>query len=312
MAYPSILSVISNPQPTDRLNSPSHSSIHQAENTAITEIETFVGTLSSVPGTLVYDIRSANSNGGGHVQTANTGGTGYTSYTKGDLLVAQSSSVLTKLAVGNQGQALVVDATAATGVKWGTPNSNPTVRVYAIASILNWTKPSNLSYVKVELVAGGGGPERRGSTPPIGSGGASSGYAMKIISAASLLSVEKIVIGAPGVVASIGGFSSFGTSSYFSALGGGPGGEQAGVGGIGGSVFGGDFQIIGNSGGNANNTEGGNGGDTPMGFGKGGVSSTFGGAGRNAQGYGAGAAAAAVAGNSGGTPTGGIVIVTEY
>ncbi len=137
MAYPSLLSVISNPQATDRLNSPSHSSIHQAENTAITEIETFVGTISSTPGTLIYDIRSANSNGGGHVQTAALGGTGQTAFIKGDVLIASGSSVLTKLAVGTAGQVLTVNSGAATGVSW-QPGAAST-RLFAQQSVATYT-----------------------------------------------------------------------------------------------------------------------------------------------------------------------------
>lgn len=123
MAYPSVISTLSTPQATDRLNSPSHSTLHQNENTGITETQTFVGTLSSAVGTLVYDIRSTTSNGGGHVQTANKGGTGQTSFNKGDLLIGQSSSVLTRLAVGSDGLGLLADSTAATGVRWGLSNS---------------------------------------------------------------------------------------------------------------------------------------------------------------------------------------------
>lgn len=124
MAYPSIISVISNPQATDRLNNPSHSTIHQNENTAITEIETFVGTLSSTVGTLVYDIRAAASNGGGHVQTANKGGTGQITYNKGDLLIASSSSVLSRLAIGADNQVLQADSSQALGVKWSAVIAN--------------------------------------------------------------------------------------------------------------------------------------------------------------------------------------------
>jgi hypothetical protein len=123
MPYPSVLSNVTNPLPSDKLNSPSHSSIHTAENAAINEIQTFVGTLASTAGTLIYDIRSANSNGGGHVQTANKGGTGYTSYTKGDILIASSSSVLSKLAVGLDGQVLAANSSVATGVNWSSANT---------------------------------------------------------------------------------------------------------------------------------------------------------------------------------------------
>jgi hypothetical protein len=119
MPYPSIISALTNPNASDKLSTPSHSSIESSQNTAITEIETFVGTVSSAVGTLVYDIRSANSNGGGHVQTTNKGGTGQTAYAKGDLLIASSASVLSKLSVGSDGQALVADSAQSSGVKWG-------------------------------------------------------------------------------------------------------------------------------------------------------------------------------------------------
>lgn len=119
MAYPSTITSFTNPSPTDKLSTTPHSSIETAQNTDLTAIETFVGTLSSNVGTLIYDIRAAASNGGGHVQTANKGGTGQTAYTKGDILVATSSSALTKLAVSaNDNDQLVVDSSVAAGVKW--------------------------------------------------------------------------------------------------------------------------------------------------------------------------------------------------
>lgn len=118
MSYPSTIANITNPNPTDKLNNPSHSSIETAQNTNISQIQTFVGTLSSAVGTLVYDIRSSNSDGGGHIQSANKGGTGQTSYAKGDMLVAQSQSVLSKLAVGVDGYVLTADSSQQTGVRW--------------------------------------------------------------------------------------------------------------------------------------------------------------------------------------------------
>jgi len=137
MAYPSAVGTFTNPNPTQRLNSPSQSSIVAALNAAIVEIETFVGTLSSAVGTLVYDIRSSNSNGGGHIQTANKGGTGQTAYTKGDILVASSSSVLAKLSAGSDGQVLTADTTAQTGLKWGTNNNTlPTARTVVPMPVL--------------------------------------------------------------------------------------------------------------------------------------------------------------------------------
>lgn len=147
MAWPSVLTSFTNPQPTDRLNNPSHSSVEGAQNTALTELQTFVGTQSSAVGTLYYDIRSPNSTGGGHVQAANVGGTGQTSYSKGDLLIAQSSSVLSKLSVGTNGNILIADSTQATGVRWGGGKFGGTGADGAL-SITTGTTTINLSSVQ--------------------------------------------------------------------------------------------------------------------------------------------------------------------
>ena len=116
--FPSVISTISTPTATDKLNSPSHSSIEAGQNDAISKLETFVGTLSSTAGTLIYDIRATASDGGGHVQGANKGGTGQTSYTKGNVLVASSASVLSKVAIGSNNQVLTADSGESSGVKW--------------------------------------------------------------------------------------------------------------------------------------------------------------------------------------------------
>ena len=122
MAWPSTLTSFTDPQPTDRLNSPSHSSIETNQNTGLEELQTYIGVITgasaSVQGTILYDIKSPSSNGGGHVQTANKGGTGQTTFTKGDILVAAGSSTLSKLAVGTSNQILQVDSGTATGIKW--------------------------------------------------------------------------------------------------------------------------------------------------------------------------------------------------
>lgn len=122
--FPSILTTYVDPQATDKLNAPSHSGIEQAQNSGLEQVEAVIGTLSSVAGTLMYDIRAAASNGGGHIQTANKGGTGQTSFSKGDILVASSSSVLSKLMVGTDGFAVVADSTQATGLGYqGVPTA---------------------------------------------------------------------------------------------------------------------------------------------------------------------------------------------
>lgn len=118
--FPSILNTFNRPTPTDRLNSPSHSALHNTVSSALGQVEAFIGRVgdSSTLGTLVYDVRSPDSGGGGHVQSANKGGTGQTSYTKGDLLVATSSSVISKLAAGIDGQVLFANSSTASGVQW--------------------------------------------------------------------------------------------------------------------------------------------------------------------------------------------------
>lgn len=108
----------------------------------ITALETKVGVDNSTDvNSLDYLIKSSVSNGGGHIQTANKGGTGQTTYSKGDLLVGSSSSVLTKLAVGADGLAVVADSTQATGIGYAAVATAQVIQnqtnTYAIASVLS-------------------------------------------------------------------------------------------------------------------------------------------------------------------------------
>lgn len=141
MAFPSIISTFTNPNPGDKLNNPSHSSIESAQNNELIQIEKVVGTDSSILGTIIGDLRNPNSPGGGHVQTANKGGTGQTSYTKGDLLVATSSSVIAKFAVGVDGTVPTADSTAQAGISWqgvaNATNIQNETYVYARASVMS-------------------------------------------------------------------------------------------------------------------------------------------------------------------------------
>ncbi len=120
MAFPSTLSAFPRPNPTDRLNNPSHSALHNTVSSALGQVETVIGVegASSVVGTLQYLIKSPASDGGGHVQTVSKGGTGQTSYTKGDILVAQSGAVLAKVAVGANTQVLQANSSMAAGIQW--------------------------------------------------------------------------------------------------------------------------------------------------------------------------------------------------
>lgn len=139
--YPSTFSAFNRPTSTDRLNNPSHSALHNTQSSAIGQLEAVIGlATSSTLGSLMYDIRSPDSNGGGHIQTANKGGTGQVTYTKGDLLVASSPSVLTKLAVGGTtGDSLRVDPTSPVGVSWGNPTGNKLVVSPVSSSVVSTT-----------------------------------------------------------------------------------------------------------------------------------------------------------------------------
>lgn len=329
MAYPSTLSAFTDPQATDRLNSPSHSAIEQAQNAGIEAVEAFVGTLSSTAGTLIYDIRSPSSNGGGHVQTASKGGTGQITFTKGDVLIAQSSSVLTKLAVGNDGAVLTANSSVATGIQWGAVPGVPTVRAYTSASVLTWNKPSVLSYIVVEVQAGGGSGGGSAGTANGGGGGGGGGFTRKVYSASVLGLTATVTIGAGGVAGTagtnpgnVGGNSSFflTTASSILAVGGGAGLAAGGTGGAaGGSATGGDVNLQGGGGGQEIGTvgvpgSGGLGGNSFMGGGGAtqvGVD-TNGNAGGNYGGGGGGGTIKSSSNTAGGAGAVGAVIITEY
>src|SRR3990167_1940955 len=118
MAFPSVLNIFTLPNPTQKLNSPSQSSVIGNISSFLGQVEAVIGVdgANSVLGTIIGDLRSAGSGGGGHIQTANKGGTGQISYTKGDILVATSSSVLAKLSVGNDGAVLQANSSVAAGI----------------------------------------------------------------------------------------------------------------------------------------------------------------------------------------------------
>jgi len=339
--FPSVLNSFTRPTSTDRLNSPSHSALHNTVSSALGQVEAVIGVdgANSVVGTLMYNVRSPASDGGGHVQVANKGGTGQTSYTKGDILVAQSSSVLTKLAISaTDGQVITSDSTAATGISWGA-GPRPTVRVYSTASVQTWTRPSNLAYIVVEVLAGGGGGGCRSeapNTPGVAAGGGSGAYAKKIIPASSILASQTIQVGAGGgpaitasTLGSIGGLTTFG--SFLTVSGGTFGASMLGSsntqipGGTGGSVLvAGDININGQAGGPAIsslvsfalvNIPAGVGGNAPMGYGFGGRVIASDSNGADGTGFGAGGGGSKVdggAGKTGGTGAVGLIIVSEY
>lgn len=151
--FPSVLTTYTSPQATDRLNNPSHSTIEQAQNSGVSQVEKVIGIDGSAPGTIIGDLRNSASNGGGHVQTVNKGGTGQTSYTKGDLLVATSSSVLAKLGIGADGTALLADSAQASGMKWFSAVSNKILVVNNPTSIVRSTSSVQTTYFAASILA---------------------------------------------------------------------------------------------------------------------------------------------------------------
>lgn len=230
MPWPSTLTSFTDPNPSNRLNNPSHSSIETAQNTGLEELQAFIGVntgaTASAVGTLLYDVKAPGSNGGGHIQTANKGGTGQTAYTKGDLLVASSSSVLARLAVGSNGNVLKVNSGTTAGLAWGGGGSRE-----VIASTQTWSIPSNATAIFVQIWGGGGGGggSGAGAGTTCGGGGGGGAYAEGWF-APSLLGTSQLTIvglgGSGGVgnnPGSVGGVTVFGAASLLSAFGGGGG-----------------------------------------------------------------------------------------
>lgn len=195
----------------------------------VTQLERVVGAenSASVVGTIQYFIKSPASDGGGHIQSANKGGTGQTVYTKGDILVAQSSSVLTKLSAGTVGQALKVNSATATGLEW----ASAAVNVTSFLSTGVWTKPTTLTGAQVICIGagggGGGGKSTGGTTGTGGAGGGGGALTMHYFPSSWLTSSVFVGIGAAGtgggtsMAGTAGGTTAFG--SLLTAFGGGGG-----------------------------------------------------------------------------------------
>jgi len=79
------------------------------------------------------ECRNAGNITSGTLATAR-GGTGFSSYTQGDLLVG-SGTTLVKLPIGTNGQALIADSTAGGGVKWGTVTAGTVTSVSGVSPL---------------------------------------------------------------------------------------------------------------------------------------------------------------------------------
>jgi len=76
------------------------------------------------------------------------GGTSFSSYTKGDVIVASASGVLNKLAVGADGTALIADSAQSTGVKWAAV-TNGTVTSVSGTTPLSITNPTTTPVISI-------------------------------------------------------------------------------------------------------------------------------------------------------------------
>ena len=188
--------------------------------------------------------------------------------------------------------------------------------VQAFSATATWTKPSDITKVRVELVGGGGGGT--GANAGVsGAGGGGGGYTSEIIDV-SAVSTVLATIGAGGAggadtggytAGATGGTSSFG--SYCSATGG-VGGTTAPSGGDGGLGADGTVNIRGAAGGASRSALfGAHGGDSMLGGGAGGSADSGNGRTPGVGGFGGGGGGANNDG-AGGAGLAGLVIVWEY
>lgn len=155
--YPSVYTTLTYPNANNYLNAPSHSSVHGQVASTLGQHEAVIGLsgASSVLGTIIGDLRSPASNGGGHVQSANTGGTGQTTFSPGDMLVAQSASSIGRLQVGSVfGQVLTATPGINSGVSWGgVPNT--VIALNSSSVVLTGYQASVATVLFASSIAGG-------------------------------------------------------------------------------------------------------------------------------------------------------------
>ncbi len=111
-----------------------------------------------------------------------SGGTNKSSYTKGDILIASSSTVLTALPVSADRTYLMASSDSTTGVVWKAFIA-PTVQSLTVGSG-TYTTPSGVRYLIVKMVGGGGGGAGSGTTPGTPGAATSSTFGSSLLTAA--------------------------------------------------------------------------------------------------------------------------------
>lgn len=90
---------------------------------------------------------------------------------KGDLLTATADNTPARIAVGTNGQVLQADSTTATGLKWATVSSTPTMNEQIFTSSGTFTVPTGITKVWVTAVGGGGAGGGSSGASSFGNGG---------------------------------------------------------------------------------------------------------------------------------------------
>ncbi|MBI3633386.1 MAG: hypothetical protein HY226_03790, partial [Candidatus Vogelbacteria bacterium] len=259
-----------------------------------------------------------------------SGGTGATSFGQGWLFSTGGTNLLSASTSPTVNYITATSTTATStfangiNITGGCFSVNGTcignlVKLTAIRSYVtntSWSKPSNLSYVVVEVWGGGGGGGDGDGSGDGAGGGGGGGYSTRLLTASDLSATTSVfaTIGAGGVVngnstGGTGGTSSFDT--FLSATGGAGGvraNGAAAAGGTGGTGSSGDLNLTGEAGAPAQATWGAQGGGAPRGGmgGAGGGTAGTGGAGNAYGGGGGGGVGTGAAGATGG------VVIYEY